>query len=123
MPNFRCPVCKKPLTKTEYEAALKLTQEQHKHHQEELKTAKKEGMETERTRTARLAARLKIANQRIRQLERGKTPQTAGLDDQHKLAARLAREFEPQGDQVIEKGQGGDVLHIVMHNKEVAGKI
>ncbi|HME33412.1 MAG TPA: hypothetical protein VKG65_11715 [Terriglobales bacterium] len=141
--RYQCPVCKKTLSKKEYEAALGILEGREKHihgenrqlrqelvqAKQELKNATREarsaGRDEEKKRTARLVAgyqqKMEAMKQRIGQLERGTTPQTEGLEFEDELAARLAREF-PE-DQVILKGKGGDVLHIVMFQRKEAGKI
>lgn len=123
MRRYRCPTCGKPLTKKEHDAALRLTEEQHKHQLEEVEKARKQGREAERGRTASLTRKIGTLEATIRQLRRGQTPQTAGMDDQHKMAVRLQREFEPLGDTVTETGQKGDVVHTVVHEDKAAGLI
>jgi predicted RNase H-like nuclease (RuvC/YqgF family) len=139
MRTYRCPVCKKPLTKEEYEQALGILGERERHLQHEraklleqvrewkarAKTALMEGKEEERKRTQRLLAgkdkTIQALKERIEQLQRGSTPQTEGLEFEEKLAARLRREF-PEDD-VRHKGRGSDVLHIGRSNGKVAGTI
>jgi len=105
MKAFRCPVCKKPLSKVEYERALGIlgAREEHLIHREKelraqlraasarLKAAKQEGIEIERARTKKLLAGKEKdvirLQERIRQLERGSTPQSEGLEFEDKLAA------------------------------------
>ncbi len=139
MKTYRCPVCKKSLTKKQYERALGILGEREKHlkHKKadlqaklrEAKTrakkAKEEGVRLERNRTQRLLAgrdkQIQTLKERIDQLKKGSTPQTEGLEFEDKLAARLRREF-PE-DNVQPKGKGGDILHIVQFNKKPAGII
>jgi hypothetical protein len=139
MKTYRCPVCKKPLTKTEYERALGIlgARERHLQHQTaKLRTklkqaqvkareAKEEGKKAERARTHRLLQgkdrTIQTLKERIDQLMRGSTPQTEGLEFEDKLVARLRREFSE--DQVLHKGRGGDVLHIVRFDERSAGTI
>ncbi|MGH9878582.1 MAG: hypothetical protein ACREBU_12185 [Nitrososphaera sp.] len=143
MKTYRCPVCKKPLTKKEYEDALGILGEREKHLKHEKKALKRqlrearskmqkakregkdEGIKSERARTQRLLkgkereiGRLK---ERLAQIKKGTTPQTEGLEFEDKLATRLKREF-PQ-DMIQHKGKGGDVLHIVNFEKKPAGVI
>src|ERR1700687_3862534 len=91
--TYRCPVCGKPLTKSEYEKALKLqtAKEKHLRHLEnalkkrqrgfkkELVTAKEAGRTKEKRRSERLMAgqkkTIKKLADRITQLEKGTTPQ------------------------------------------------
>jgi hypothetical protein len=79
----------------------------------------------EKSRAARQQAGLKEKVQqlteRLRQREKGTTPQTEGLEFEEKLAARLKREFPD--DEVVPKGKGGDVLHTVRLNRKPAGII
>jgi len=139
MKKYRCPVCKKSLNKKEYEQALGILSERDKHHQHEIaefqkklhlekvKTdkAKNEGIKFERGRTQRLLAgkdkQIQILKERFDQLKKGSTPQTEGLEFEDKLAARLQREFKE--DDIQHKGQGGDVLHVIMFEKKPAGII
>lgn len=55
-------------------------------------------------------------NERLRQLKKGSTPQTEGLEFEEKLVARLRREFPD--DHIQHEGKAGDVLHEV----RIAGK-
>src|SRR5260370_35355411 len=55
------------------------------------------------------------------QLERGTTRQTNGLELEQKLVPRLQREFPK--DKIEHKGQGGDILHLVKFNGQIAGTI
>jgi hypothetical protein len=55
---------------------------------------------------------------RLRQIQTGATPQTDGLEFEGNLCLRLAREFPD--DSVLQKGKGGDILHLVRsEGKEV----
>jgi hypothetical protein len=143
MRRLRCPVCKKPLTKKEFDAALGIleTREQHFHGEAEIlrrklataeerrkeakQTGRREGQEAERQRTTTLLRgkdrTITALQDRIRQLKRGTTPQTEGLEFEDELTARLRREF--RDDQIIPKGKGGDVLHVVLHGTKEAGRI
>jgi hypothetical protein len=141
--SLRCPVCKKPLTRKEFDSALGIlkTREKHFHGeadklrnqlskaQQRAKEAKqdgrREGQEAERRVTRRLLQgkerTIQTLQDRVRQLKRGTTPQTEGLEFEDELTARLKREFRE--DEILPKGQRGDVLHIVMHEKKPVGKI
>jgi hypothetical protein len=146
MAGYRCPVCNKPLSKQEFEAALGILdkREAHlRHLQEELKAerdnlrkqirnlpnkieqAKVEGRLKERQRAERLMQgqreRIKRPEERIAQLQRGSTPQTEGLEFEEGLAARLRKHFREDG--IHHKGRGGDVLHFVTYEKKRAGVI
>lgn len=79
----------------------------------------------ERTRATRQQAGLKEKvlqlTERLRQRERGTTPQTEGLEFEEKLAARLKKEFPD--DEIAHKGRGGDVLQTVKFNQKPTGII
>lgn len=139
MKTYRCPVCGKSLTEQEYERALGILGEREKHLKHEkadllgklrqaqakARRAKEEGIETERKRTKRLLqgkdADIARLRDRIRQLKRGSTPQTEGLEFEGKLAARLKQTF-PEDD-VKPTGKRGDILHTVRMRKKAAGVI
>jgi len=150
MKTYRCPVCKKPLSKREYEQALGILgeREKHLHHEREMlqkrfqrergsllrairlaraeaKKARREGAEAERSRVNRLLAgkseEIRRLKERVEQLKRGSTPQTEGLELETTLAARLRREF-PE-DEIRHEGRSGDVLHVVTVNRRPAGRI
>ncbi len=150
MRNYRCPVCKKPLSKKEYESALGIIEAQKKHLKDELerlaqnqatlrrervelkakaKKAKQEGLEEGKKKEKERAERLfegknkqiKNLQQRIQQLQKGTTPQTEGLEFEDKLVKRLQREYPY--DEIKHEGKGGDVLHFVIFEKKRAGVI
>jgi hypothetical protein len=139
MAKYRCPVCKKPLTKSEYDRALHIHEEQQKSLKEwerrlknqedtmaeKLKSAREAGRITEQQKTGRMVKGFKEKmarmRDRIRQLESGTTPQLEGLCDETKLVNRLRKEWP--GDEVLRKGHGGDVLHIVKDGGRVAGVV
>jgi hypothetical protein len=139
MKAYRCPVCKKNLTKHEYESALGVMSARETHFGEErtalLKRlqraqegqsrARQDGIRYERSRSQRLMAgqnkQIKKLQERISQLEKGTTPQTDGLEFEHKLVARLKSEFPK--DDIQHKGQAGDILHFVRFNNQIAGVI
>jgi hypothetical protein len=139
MNTYNCPVCKKSLSKTEYERALGILGEREKHLEHEKyelqrklreaqtkeKKARQDGINVERARTQRLLAgkeqQIRTLQERISQLKKGTTPQTDGLEFEETLTARLKREF-PE-DEIQHKGKGGDILQIVRFEKTVAGSI
>lgn len=150
MKALKCPTCGKALTKAEYERALKIrdAREAHFHRREEefkrkalaredrlrdrermLKTKlRDESARIRRLEKARaerskvgLKQALEKANEEIRRLRSGTTPQTDGLEFEGKLTARLRREF-PE-DEILQKGKGGDILHTVRSGKKAAGVI
>jgi hypothetical protein len=85
----------------------------------------RQGSLKEKQRQERLTAGLKkkvvVLQERIRQLEKGTTPQTEGLEFEVNLCRRLQKEF-PE-DRIEHKGKGGDILHFVIFRKGVAGII
>lgn len=139
MKTYHCLVCGKLLTKTEYEKALKIQEAREihlRHRESELKKkeralpqkieeARIEAQRKEKTRAERLMSgwknKVKTLEERIRQLEKGSTPQTRGLEFEDKLTARLEQEF-PEDD-IQHKGRGGDVLHVIKFDKKPAGII
>ena len=96
---------------------------------QKIKTAQSEGMKkgtlAEKQRQERLTAGLKkklvLATSRIKQLEKGSTPQTEGLEFEETLFKRLKKEF-PE-DKIEHKGKGGDILHSAVLDGEVVGSI
>lgn len=135
----RCPVCKTPLTQHAYERALGIlgAREQHMHEQaaklqdkiqqarREAREAKAAGVATERARTQRLLqgkdAQIHKLNERLRQLKKGSTPQTEGLEFEETLVARLRREF--RDDHIQHEGKAGDVLQEVRFGGRSVGLI
>ena len=59
--------------------------------------------------------------ERVKQLRKGTTPQTEGLEFEEKLVKRLKKEF-PE-DKIVREGKGGDVLQTVMFERKPAGVI
>ncbi len=178
--KYHCPVCKKTLTREEYESALGIFEKEkarlilearrarEQGIEEGLKRAKREmaeereaverqrrqlekresdfrrqkkelmdkaklslergieqGIESERKRAERLlsghANTIAKLEERIRQLEKGSTPQTEGLEFEETLVERLRDEFPT--DEVAHHGKNGDVVHIVRDSGEDAGSI
>jgi hypothetical protein len=137
--TYRCPVCKKPLTKREFDRALHMHEAQKGQLQEweqrlrnqqrempkKLQAAKDEGRKSEKNKAARMVKgykeKLQRMQERMKQLGRGTTPQSEGLADEEKLTKRLSQEFA--GDDVQRKGHAGDVLHFVKDNGQLAGVI
>ncbi len=136
---YQCPVCGKPLTKAEFERALEIHKARERHVKDwelalrrrekrlkqEKRAAARDAQAKEKRRAERLMAgqrsKIKKLEERIAQLECGKTPQTEGLEFEEKLAARLRREF-PEDD-IQHKGKDGDVLHLVHFGGKHAGTI
>ncbi len=139
MTVYRCPVCRKVLSQSEYERALGILGERERHlqHQKaELQNrlrqakareahAREQGVRTERARTQRLMAgkdkQIQTLKERVQHLQKGSTPQTEGLEFEEKLAARLQKEF--RDDLIEHKGKAGDVLQHVRLDGQVAGLI
>lgn len=135
----RCPVCKTPLTQKAYERALGIlgARERHMHDQaqrlqdkvrqakSEAKGAKAAGVASERARTQRLLQgkddEIRKLNERLKQLKKGSTPQTEGLEFEETLVARLRREF--RDDHIQHEGKGGDVLQTVRFGGRSVGLI
>ena len=139
MRGYQCPVCHKILTKKEYEGALGILQARDKHHahilgqltqrlkasKQESKKARKQGIEYQKGRTRQLLEgkekMLQKLKERVKQLQKGTTPQTEGLEFEDKLVKRLKMEFPEDG--VIHEGKGGDVVQSVMFERKTAGII
>jgi hypothetical protein len=143
MADYRCPVCRKTLTKRQFESALGILDKREKHLQHEKdalfqrlrkaqaeakareKQAHASGVLTERRRAQRLMQGkdrvIGKLQERIEQLKKGTTPQTDGLEFEDKLCVRLSREFPD--DDVQHKGKGGDILQIVRFQGKPAGTI
>lgn len=139
MPAYRCPVCGKALSRSEYEKALRIHEARETHLDqleadlrkrekgltEKVKEARAQGINQERARSQRLLAganqKVRHLEDRIRQLERGSTPQTEGLEFEEKLVARLQHVFPD--DDIQHKGHQGDILHMVIHNRKTVGVI
>jgi hypothetical protein len=144
--SHRCPLCGSHLTEAQFERVTKLDAARaaklhaaHSREQKlasELKRAKlaqkdarksgeQKGRAFEKARSERLVKgvekKLTLANERIRQLERGTTPQTEGLEFEDQLVRRLCKEFPD--DLIKHEGKGGDVLHTVTHKGKSAGLI
>jgi hypothetical protein len=144
--RYRCPVCNKPLTKSEFERAFKVHEAQKEHIEAErraldeqkvklrdekarLKNDKKriksEVRLAERARTRRLLHgkdKVIVAlRQRVKQAMRGKTPQEEGPEFELKLVKRLREEFS--SDHIEHRGKGCDVYHVVKDGKNEAGLI
>ena len=139
--TYRCPVCKKQLTKTEFERAFKIHEGQKQHleaqqrtlaekerrFKEKEKQVKKDARESERKRSQRILEgkdrQLTKLRETIRALKRGRTQQEFGPDFEAKLVKRLRAEFEGDDIQPTKGGRGGDVLHTVKESGKEAGCI
>lgn len=141
MKTRRCPVCSKPLTENEYQKALgimgkvkdDLTQQidgleaELKASKTRAAQARREGADSQWRKDQRLTKglreKLQKAQDRIRQLEEGTTPQQEGLDWEPIVVSQLKKAYEPLGDAVKHKGKGGDILHTVRFDGKIAGRI
>ena len=139
MKAYRCPVCKKKLLAKEYEKALGLlkARDVHKKHeidklakklvtaQKKAKESRKKAIEDERAKTRRLlqgkVKSIQQLKERVKQLQKGTTPQTEGLEFEDKLVKRLRKEF-PE-DKIEHTGKAGDVNHTVMYHHKPTGLI
>jgi hypothetical protein len=135
--TFRCPVCKKSLSETEYKKALHIVEHKDQNlkkfkdqlalTKEKVVQARSEGIKAERERSNRLTVGLRSsltkAKERIKQLELGKTPQSQGFAFEKTLLSNLKKHFKDTQDDIQKKGQGGDVLHIVIEEGKEAGCI
>ena len=139
MKVYKCPVCKKKLSAKEYGKALGILEERdvHQKHiidkiakklvtaQKKAKEARKKAIEDERAKTRRLLKgqekTIQKLKERVKQLQKGTTPQTEGLEFEDKLVKRLRKEF-PE-DKIVHTGKAGDVNHTVMYQHKPAGLI
>jgi len=139
MKGYRCPVCKKKLTAKEHAKALGLLKAREVHKEHEIdklykklakanvkaKEARKKAIESERAKNRRLlqgkVKSIQKLKETIKQLKKGTTPQTEGLEFEDKLVKRLRKEFP--GDQIDHTGKAGDINHIVLFSKKPAGLI
>jgi len=141
--SYKCPVCGKSLSKREYDRVLRIekAREDSIRRREEA-LAKKEKELPSKIRAARIAAAraaqqkekgraqrlmqgqrttIRRLEERVRQLEKGSTPQTEGLEFEDKLVARLRKEFP--SDEIRPTGRDGDILHTVKSGAQPAGMI
>jgi hypothetical protein len=139
MAAYKCPVCNKALSKSEYEDALGILKGREAHAAHLLEDAKKklkaakqhaararqEGIKYQKAQTRRLLEgkdkQLQKLKERVKQLQKGTTPQSEGLEFEDKLVKRLKIEF-PE-DNTIHEGKAGDVIQTVMFDYKMAGII
>ena len=139
MKALLCPVCKKKLTAKEHAKALGLLKAREVHKEHEIdklykklakanvkdKEARKKAIESERAKNRRLlqgkVKSIQKLKETIKQLKKGTTPQTEGLEFEDKLVKRLRKEFP--GDQIDHTGKAGDINHTVLFIKKPAGLI
>jgi hypothetical protein len=139
MKDYKCPVCGSGLSKEHYQHALGIVDAQKKaieaeraeiaKQREQLRERVAEAKAEERRKALERTQRLvqgkdkmiQTLRDTVRQLRRGTTPQTEGLEFEDVLTARLTKEFP--SDQIEHKGHGGDVLHSVFDGKETCGLI
>jgi hypothetical protein len=134
-------VCKKPLTKKEYDKALHIheAQQEHVEAQKQLLAQQRRAFDAHKkevVQQARIAerdrARRIIGNkdrklaemrERLKLLKRGKTPQEYGPEFEDRMLKRLRAEFPGDDIKRTPGSRGGDVIHIVKENAKVAGTI
>ncbi|MBI4362591.1 MAG: DUF2130 domain-containing protein [Euryarchaeota archaeon] len=92
---------------------------------EKTKAAAEAAKQAEKKRSERLMAgqREKVGRleQRLRQMEKGTTPQTEGLEYEGRLVHALQREFP--SDEIKHAGKNGDVLHTIRFERKQIGLI
>lgn len=143
MKKTKCPVCQTPLTKHKYEHALGILKSREKHlktaqhaqmkklrasiraAKQNMRKARSLGIEHERKRNQRLLAgkesEIDRLRQRIKNITKGTTPQTDGLEFEEKLLKALKRTFpEDKFDHV---GKGGDIIQRIQTGNKEIGKI
>jgi hypothetical protein len=139
--KYRCPVCNKSLTKTQYERALHIHEARQEHVEQQKRQLAQERRDFEsrrkqvqqQVRAAERARTLRIVGNkdrkigelmdRIKLLKRGKTPQEYGPEFEAQLVRRLRVEFDGDEIRPTPGSRGGDVLHIVKEGGKVAGTI
>jgi hypothetical protein len=151
--RYLCPLCKSPLTKSTYEAVLKIQESRDRATQAQLARAHAEA-HRQRAARAALSAKLKAARTQAKEARAEGVRQGRGesqrqvtelrkkLQQAERRARRLQRgttaqseglEFEEQlaarlrrefrGDRVTLVRRGGDVVHEVVYAKQSAGRI
>jgi hypothetical protein len=137
---YKCPVCKKILSKDEFVKATGMLSDLKKDHEHrvlelnrKLKAskaaeakAKRDGKKLGQAEAQRqLQGQAKVIQklkEKLKSIEKGKTPQGEGYEFEDKLVAGL-KKFFGKDDEIIHKGKGGDVLHIAKFNGKKAGVI
>lgn len=153
MTRYLCPLCKSPLTKSTYEAVLKIQESRDRATQAQLARAHAD-VHRQRAARAALRAKLKAARTQAKEARAEGVRQGRGesqrqvtelrkkLQQAERRARRLQRgttaqseglEFEEQlaarlrrefrGDRVTLVRRGGDVVHEVVYAKQSAGRI
>lgn len=140
-PTYRCPVCKKRLTKNEFERAFKIHEAQKQHvealqqqltesnrkvadSKRQAKTDVAKAKREERQRvTQRTRQRFAKMKETIRLLRLKRAPQEYGPDFEVRMIKRLRATFPGDDVQRTPGGRGGDVLHIVKQGGKSAGII
>ena len=93
--------------------------------EQKVKTAKKQAILAERSKSAirdkRLISRIKKLEEEKKMLQKHTSPQEIGLADEGALVKKLEKEFPD--DRIEPVGKGGDVLHYVMFDEEETGCI
>jgi hypothetical protein len=139
MKKFKCPVCGSSLSKQHFQTALGIVEAQQKAIRDDrLQLARERDQLKQRVTEAKVLAEKKslekiqrlvhgkdklieTLKQTVRQLKRGTTPQSEGLEFEENLTRRLRKEFP--SDNVEHKGTSGDILHTVIDAEEKCGTI
>ena len=128
--KYKCPTCKKELTKEEYQRILGVVKAQKRELEAQIKNAKDEakkdglteGFKQSKTQIDLLKNQLAKAQDTIKlNLEKQTTAQLEGFANEKRLAIQL-REVFPN-DEIKEEGKHGDILHAVRINGNHAGLI
>jgi len=123
--KYKCPTCKKELTKEEYDKVLGIVKTSKRNEKAQLDKARREGVKAEQSRTQLLLAgkdkELQKLKERLDHLKRGTTPQTQGFAGEESLVKSLQTAF-PE-DAIEHKGKRGDVLQTIYFNGNEAATI
>jgi len=123
--KYKCPTCKKELTKEEYQNILGVVKAQKRDIEAQIKRAKEagkaEGAKQKETQVKLLQDQLHKSQDTIKGLKKGTTAQLEGFANEKILAAQL-REVFPD-DEIKEEGKCGDVLQTVYVNENPIGTI
>ena len=128
--KYKCPTCKKELTKEEYQEILGVVKAQKRELEAQIKRAKEEakesglteGFKQSETQIDLLKNQLAKAQDTIKlNIEKQTTAQLEGFANEKRLATQL-REVFP-GDEIKEEGKHGDILQVVCVDGNHAGLI
>jgi len=118
---LRCPLCKKELTKGEYEKALQLDKAREKDVKTQVQNAFNNGAKQNENQVDLLTRQYAKALDTIEHLKRGDTAQKAGYEDENILIEGLQKEFPD--DEIQKHGKKGDILQVVNCDGSSAGTI